>query len=103
LALESFRGDFTHQEWNEQFWKLKESICGVKAPVERTRADLDPPTIFHVCQDFDMIRYFVRTILQFQFAERLCQVSGHTGPLHRFVSLKNHSFWFLLTHVQRRP
>ena len=30
-----------------------------------------------------MIRYFVRTILQFQFAEALCQISGHQGPLHR--------------------
>ena len=28
-------------------------------------------------------RYFVRTILQFQFAEALCDISGHTGPLHR--------------------
>jgi hypothetical protein len=32
---------------------------------------------------FDISRYFARTILQFQFAERLCKVSGHTGPLHR--------------------
>ena len=78
-----FRGDFPVEDWNEEFWKLKESIAGVKAPVERSRTDLDPPTIFHICQDYDMIRYFVRTILQFQFAERLCQVSGHTGPLHR--------------------
>ncbi|XP_023320479.1 angiotensin-converting enzyme 2 [Eurytemora carolleeae] len=30
-----------------------------------------------------MIRYFVRTLLQFQFLESLCQESGHTGPLHR--------------------
>merc|ERR1712080_347508 len=43
----------------------------------------DAPTIFHICQDFDMIRYFTRTILQFQFAAALCDVSGHTGPLHR--------------------
>ena len=28
-------------------------------------------------------RYFVRTILQFQFAEALCDISGHDGPLHR--------------------
>ena len=34
-------------------------------------------------QDYDMIRYFTRTILQFQFAEKLCDISGHTGPLHR--------------------
>ena len=50
------RGEFPVEEWNDQFWKLKESIVGVKAPVERTSADLDPPTIFHICQDFDMIR-----------------------------------------------
>ena len=30
-----------------------------------------------------MIRYFTRTILQFQFAEALCEISGHEGPLHR--------------------
>ena len=58
-------------------------LVGVKPPVDRTDADLDPPTLFHICQDYDMIRYFVRTILQFQFAEALCQISGHQGPLHR--------------------
>ena len=31
-----------------------------------------------------MIRYFTRTILQFQFAAKLCDISGHTGPLHRY-------------------
>ena len=56
---------------------------GVEPPVERTEADLDPPALFHICQDYDMIRYFVRTILQFQFAEALCDISGHDGPLHR--------------------
>ena len=30
-----------------------------------------------------MINYFVRTILQFQFAEKLCEISGHEGPLYR--------------------
>ena len=44
------------EDWNSEFWKLKEELVGVKAPVERTREDLDPTTIFHVCQDFDMIR-----------------------------------------------
>jgi hypothetical protein len=32
---------------------------------------------------FRLFRYFSRTILQFQFAESLCRISGHTGPLHR--------------------
>ena len=77
------RGDYEIENWNAEFWKLKEKIVGVKAPVERTEADLDPPSLFHICQDYDMIRYFVRTILQFQFAEALCDISGHDGPLHR--------------------
>ena len=29
------------------------------------------------------LRYFTRTILQFQFWESLCSISGHRGPLHR--------------------
>ena len=28
-----------------------------------------------------------RTILQFQFADALCSVSGHTGPLHRYCAV----------------
>ena len=51
-----FRGDIPYENWNQEFWKLKEEIVGVKSPVERTEQDLDPPTLFHICQDYDMIR-----------------------------------------------
>jgi hypothetical protein len=30
-----------------------------------------------------MIRYFMRTIIKFQFAEALCNAAGHVGPLHQ--------------------
>ena len=42
--------------------------------MERTAEDLDPPCLYHINQDYNMIMYFVRTILQFQFADKLCQV-----------------------------
>ena len=42
--------------------------------MERTAAALEPPCLYHVNQDYNMIMYFVRTILQFQFADKLCQV-----------------------------
>ena len=48
--------------------------------------NLDGTALFHINQDYDMIRYFVRTILQFQFLESLCAESGHTGPLYRYSS-----------------
>jgi len=79
----AFRGEYNTSSWNDEYWALKEKIVGVKAPTERTKEDLDPPTIFHICQDYDMIRYFTRTILQFQFWDKLCEISGHEGPLHR--------------------
>ena len=56
-TLPSIRGDYAEGEWNEEYWKLKEKYVGVVPPVDRTTADLDPPTIFHIAQDYDMIRY----------------------------------------------
>jgi len=78
-----FAGEVPVEEWNEEFWRMKEEIVGVEAPWVRDDKDLDPPSLFHICQDYDMIRYFVRTILQFQFNEKLCEISGHVGPIHR--------------------
>ena len=78
----AFRGEFPVEQWNDEFWKLSEEIVGVKSPVARSSEDLDPPTIFHVATDYDMSRYFTRTILQFQFAESLCEAAGHEGPLN---------------------
>jgi len=78
----AFSGRIEVEDWNKEFWKMKENIVGVKAPVPRTKADLDPPSLYHINQDWDMMRYFTRTILQFQFAESLCKIAGHEGPLH---------------------
>ncbi|XP_059086306.1 angiotensin-converting enzyme 2-like isoform X2 [Tigriopus californicus] len=78
-----FSGEFPQDQWNNEFWKLKREMVGVHPPVPRTPKDLDPPTLFHINQDYTMMRYFTRTILQFQFAEELCREAGHEGPLHR--------------------
>ncbi|XP_069183184.1 angiotensin-converting enzyme-like [Procambarus clarkii] len=78
----AFRGEYDLRDYNTNYWKLKEQYLGVEAPVNRTDEDLDPPAIFHISSDYDMIRYFTRTILQFQFLEKLCEAAGHEGPLH---------------------
>ncbi|XP_050702649.1 LOW QUALITY PROTEIN: angiotensin-converting enzyme-like, partial [Eriocheir sinensis] len=77
-----WRGEVEEEEYNDLFWRLRLKYSGVVPPVARTPLDLDPPALFHVSHDYDTIRYFIRTILQFQFLEALCEVSGHTGPLH---------------------
>ena len=38
-----------------------------------------------------------RTILQFQFADALCSVSGHTGPLHRYCTVLNYTVLYCTT------
>ncbi|XP_018024563.1 angiotensin-converting enzyme [Hyalella azteca] len=79
---ELFRGDIPEERWNQRFWELKSKYLGVKPPVARTEEHLDAFNIFHVNNDFDMIRYFTRTVLQFQFAGALCDIAGFEGPLH---------------------
>ena len=51
-----FRNETTKKSWNALFWKLKEEYLGVKAPVKRSKHDLDPPTLFHISNNYDMIR-----------------------------------------------
>lgn len=64
------------------FYRVK--TVGVSPPMPRDDSqDLDPVALFHVSSDYDMIRYFTRTIMQFQFAQSLCDASGHVGPLHK--------------------
>ena len=79
----AFSGRIDVENWNDAFWEMKENIVGVTAPIPRTKEDLDPPSLYHINQDWDMMRYFTRTILQFQFAESLCRLAGEEGPLHK--------------------
>ncbi|CAL8110834.1 unnamed protein product [Orchesella dallaii] len=79
----AFRGDYPDETmWNDEYWKLSEELVGIHPPIPRTSEDLDCPSLFHIAQDADMVRYFVRTILQFQFAESLCKAAGQEGPVY---------------------
>jgi len=79
----AFRGDIPVDQWNTEYWAEKLRVVGVAPPVARTEETLDIAALFHVCSDYDMIRYFMRTFYQYQFNEVLCNASGHTGPLHQ--------------------
>lgn len=79
-----FRGEYTDVQLNDAYWAMKASVVGVAPPVPRDpNQDLDVTAIFHVCNDYDMIRYFMRTFFQYQFNEVLCAAAGHTGPLFK--------------------
>ncbi|NWS71289.1 ACE2 enzyme, partial [Crotophaga sulcirostris] len=78
-----FRGEITKQEWTKRWWEMKREIVGVVEPIPHDETYCDPAALFHVANDYSFIRYYTRTIYQFQFQEALCKAANHTGPLHK--------------------
>ncbi|XP_028257888.1 angiotensin-converting enzyme 2 isoform X2 [Parambassis ranga] len=76
-----FAGNITKDEWMKRWWEMKRELVGVVEPVPRDETYCDPPALFHVSGDYSFIRYFTRTIYQFQFQKALCNAADHTGAL----------------------
>ena len=78
-----FSGEIKPSEYNTTWWQLREKYQGVKSPVARAETDFDPGAKYHVPTSVPYTRYFLATILQFQFHRALCREAGVKGPLHR--------------------
>ncbi len=78
-----FSGEITSDHYNETWWQLRRKYQGVQPPVPRTEADFDPAAKYHVAASIPYTRYFLASILQFQFHRALCQAAGVEGPLNR--------------------
>ncbi|CAL8350954.1 unnamed protein product [Merluccius merluccius] len=77
-----FQGNISKDEWMKSWWEMKHELVGVVEPVPHDETYCDPPALFHVSGDYSFIRYFTRTIYQFQFQKALCTAAGHTGDLY---------------------
>ncbi len=78
-----FSGEIKPSEYNAAWWQLKEKYQGVRPPTPRTEAAFDPGAKYHVPANVPYTRYFLGSILQFQFHKALCEAAGYKGPLHR--------------------
>ncbi|XP_045711877.1 angiotensin-converting enzyme 2 [Phyllostomus hastatus] len=78
-----FKGEIPKEQWMKKWWEMKREIVGVVEPVPRNETYCDPAALFHVANDYSFIRYYTRTIFQFQFQEALCRIAQHEGPLHK--------------------
>ncbi|XP_006835673.1 PREDICTED: angiotensin-converting enzyme 2 [Chrysochloris asiatica] len=78
-----FKGEIPKEQWMKKWWEMKREIVGVVEPLPHDESYCDPAALFHVANDYSFIRYYTRTIYQFQFQEALCQVAKHEGPLHK--------------------
>jgi peptidyl-dipeptidase A len=77
-----FAGEVGPGGYNELWWQLREQYQGVKAPNERPETAFDAGAKFHVPANTPYARYFLASILQFQFQRSLCEIAGVEGPLH---------------------
>uniref|UniRef100_A0A7N5K0K8 Angiotensin-converting enzyme n=1 Tax=Ailuropoda melanoleuca TaxID=9646 RepID=A0A7N5K0K8_AILME len=78
-----FQGKIPKEQWMKKWWEMKRDLVGVVEPLPHDETYCDPASLFHVANDYSFIRYYTRTIYQFQFQEALCQIAKHEGPLHK--------------------
>ncbi|MCA9523256.1 MAG: M2 family metallopeptidase [Myxococcales bacterium] len=77
-----FEGRIKPREYNASWWRLRTTYQGIVPPVSRSESDFDPGAKYHIAANVPYTRYFLATILQFQFHRALCKAIGHKGPLH---------------------
>ena len=78
-----FSGDIRPADYNTAWWELRKRYQGIAPPVPRSEANFDPGAKYHIPANVPYTRYFLATILQFQFHRALCREAGYQGPLHR--------------------
>ncbi|GHD22577.1 peptidase M2 [Halioglobus japonicus] len=78
-----FAGEVGPEDYNAAWWKLREQYQGVTPPVARDESNFDPGAKYHIPGNVSYTRYFLAHLLQFQLHERMCELAGHKGPLHR--------------------
>jgi len=62
---------------------LREKYQGISAPSPRDESKFDAGAKYHIAGNTPYARYFLATILQFQFHRALCKQAGYQGPLNR--------------------
>jgi peptidyl-dipeptidase A len=78
-----FDGSVPPDRYNAAWWELRERYQGVRAPSARGEEFFDPGAKFHVPANVPYARYFLASVLQFQFHRALSKATGCTTPLHR--------------------
>jgi peptidyl-dipeptidase A len=78
-----FSGEIGPGDYNKGWWDLRLKYQGIAPPAPRSEKDFDAGAKYHVADNTPYARYFLATILQFQFHRALCREAGYTGPLNR--------------------
>ena len=78
-----FSGQVTPENYNRAWWELRERYQGVRPASARGEEFFDPGAKYHIPANTPYARYFLSSVLQFQFHRALAKTAGCTTPLHR--------------------
>jgi peptidyl-dipeptidase A len=78
-----FSGQVTPDNYNRVWWELRERYQGVRPVSPRGEEFFDPGAKYHIPANTPYARYFLASVLQFQFHLALTKTAGCTTPLHR--------------------
>ena len=78
-----YSGKTKPADYDKAWWALREQYQGVKRPAPMAAGGFDAGAKYHVPADTSYARYFLATMLQFQFHRALCREAGYVGPLNR--------------------
>lgn len=78
-----YAGKTKPADYDKAWWDLREKYQGIERPAPMIAGGFDAGAKYHVPADTPYARYFLATMLQFQFHRALCREAGYTGPLNR--------------------
>ncbi|CAN5132236.1 M2 family metallopeptidase [soil metagenome] len=78
-----FDGTIKPADYNKAWTDMRLRYQGIAPPSERGPDAFDPGAKYHVPGNVPYTRYFLARVLQFQFYQAACKLSGWKGPLHR--------------------
>ena len=77
-----FDGEIDESNLNSSWWSLREEYQGINTSYERSENYFDPGAKYHIPGNTPYTRYYLASIMQFQFHEALCNLINYDGYLH---------------------
>ena len=77
-----FDGDIDESNLNSSWWSLREEYQGINSSYERSENYFDPGAKYHIPGNTPYTRYYLASIMQYQFHEALCNLINYDGYLH---------------------
>jgi len=77
-----FDGDIDESNLNSSWWSLRKEYQGINTSYERSENYFDPGAKYHIPGNTPYTRYYLASIMQYQFHEALCNLINYDGYLH---------------------